>query len=82
MRKLAVAVALASTALASPAMARDNSWYVGVGGGVMLVEDMDLDIGTVDNAGTLGASRLQPNDVVDALTSISVRQRLSAVNVI
>jgi len=53
MRKLAVAVALASTALASPALARDNSWYVGVGGGVMLVEDMDLDIGTVDNAGTL-----------------------------
>ena len=41
MRKLAVAVALASTALASPAMARDNSWYVGVGGGVMLVEDME-----------------------------------------
>ena len=39
MRKLAVAVALASTALASPAIARDNSWYVGVGGGVMLVED-------------------------------------------
>ncbi len=53
MRKLAVAVALASTALASPALARDNSWYVGVGGGVMIVEDMDLDIGTVDNAGTL-----------------------------
>ena len=47
MRKLAVAVALASTALASPAMARDNSWYVGVGGGVMIVEDIDLDIGTV-----------------------------------
>jgi len=53
MRKLAVAVALASTALASPALARDNSWYVGVGGGVMLVEDLDLDIGTVNNAGTL-----------------------------
>src|SRR3546814_15172528 len=52
MRKLAVAVALASTALASPALARDNSWYVGVGGGVMLVEDMDLDIGSIDNAGT------------------------------
>src|SRR3546814_1462341 len=53
MRKLAVAVALASTALASPALARDNSWYVGVGGGVMLVEDMDLDIGSIDNAGTV-----------------------------
>src|SRR3546814_7382227 len=53
MRRLAVAVALASTALASPALARDNSWYVGVGGGVMLVEDMDLDIGSIDNAGTV-----------------------------
>ncbi|UKK85990.1 OmpA family protein [Sphingopyxis sp. BSN-002] len=53
MRKLAVAMALASTALASPALARDNSWYVGVGGGVMIVEDMDLDIGTVNNAGSL-----------------------------
>src|SRR3546814_17550845 len=53
MKKLAVAVALASTALASPALARDNSWYVGVGGGVMLVEDMDLDIGSIDNAGTV-----------------------------
>ena len=53
MRKLAVAVALASTTLTSPAMARDDSWYVGVGAGAMLVEDLDLDIGTFNNAGTL-----------------------------
>ena len=53
MRKLAAAVALASTALATPALARDDSWYVGVGGGVMIVEDLDLDIGTFNNAGTL-----------------------------
>ncbi len=53
MRKLAVAMALASTALASPALARDDSWYVGVGAGAMLVEDLDLDIGTVNNAGSL-----------------------------
>lgn len=53
MRKLAVAVALASTALASPAMARDNSWYVGVGAGAMIVEDLSLDIGTFKNAGAL-----------------------------
>ncbi|KTE19138.1 flagellar motor protein MotB [Sphingopyxis sp. H050] len=46
-------MALASTALASPALARDNSWYVGVGGGVMIVEDLDLDIGAADNAGSL-----------------------------
>ncbi|KTD99385.1 outer membrane protein, partial [Sphingopyxis sp. H012] len=53
MRKLAVAVALASTTLASPVLARDNSWYVGVGAGAMLVEDLDLDIGTFNNAGSL-----------------------------
>ena len=43
MRKLAIAMALASTALATPAVARDNSWYVGVEGGLMLVEDGDFD---------------------------------------
>ena len=45
MRKLAIGLALASTALASPSMARDDQWYVGVDGGVMLVEDLNLDIG-------------------------------------
>src|SRR4029450_10210801 len=39
MRKLAIAVALASTALATPAVARDHSIYVGLEGGVMWVED-------------------------------------------
>ena len=53
MRKLAAAVALASTALATPALARDDSWYVGVGGGVMIVEDLGLDIGTFKDAATL-----------------------------
>ncbi len=43
MRKLAIAMALASTALATPAVARDNSWYVGVEGGLMIVEDADFD---------------------------------------
>ncbi len=37
---------MASTALASPALARDDAWYVGVEGGAMLVEDMDLDVTT------------------------------------
>src|SRR3569623_883728 len=32
MRKLAIAMALASTALATPALARDKAWYVGVEG--------------------------------------------------
>jgi len=54
MRKLAIAMALASTALATPAVARDQSFYVGVEGGVMLVEDTDFDVsnlvaGTVTN---------------------------------
>ena len=46
MRKLAVAVALASTALATPALARDKAWYVGVEGGAMIVEDIHFDITT------------------------------------
>ncbi|GGE94960.1 OmpA family protein [Sphingomonas prati] len=49
MRKLAITVALATTALATPAMAKDNAWYVGVEGGAMLVEDSKFDIGTVNN---------------------------------
>ena len=43
MRKLAIAVALASTGLATPAVARDHSPYVGVEGGIMFVEDQDVD---------------------------------------
>ncbi len=42
MRKLAVAVALATTALSTPALARDNAWYVGIEGGAMIVEDIDF----------------------------------------
>ncbi len=44
MRKLALVAVLASTALATPAMARDNAWYVGIEGGGMIVEDVDFDI--------------------------------------
>ena len=29
--------------LATPALARDDSWYVGVEGGPMLVEDIEMD---------------------------------------
>jgi OOP family OmpA-OmpF porin len=48
MRKLAIGVALATTAL-TPAMARDGAWYAGVEGGVMLVEDTDYDVNGVSN---------------------------------
>src|SRR5688500_13038294 len=43
MRKLAIGMALASTALATPAVARDGSWYAGIEGGLMIVEDLELD---------------------------------------
>ncbi|MGB3379292.1 MAG: OmpA family protein [Allopontixanthobacter sediminis] len=44
MRKLVIGMAMASTALASPALARDGQWYVEVGGGPMIVEDFDFDV--------------------------------------
>jgi outer membrane protein OmpA-like peptidoglycan-associated protein len=44
MRKFAVAMALATTALAGPAFAKDGSFYVGVDAGGMLVEDSKFDI--------------------------------------
>lgn len=44
MRKIAVAVALATTALAGPALAKDKSWYVGLEGGANLVQNELFDI--------------------------------------
>ncbi|MBB5685814.1 OmpA family protein [Sphingobium boeckii] len=52
MRKLAITLALASTAIASPALAKDGAWYIGVEGGAMLVEDFDLDISTATTTGS------------------------------
>jgi OmpA-OmpF porin, OOP family len=52
MRKLAVTLALATTALSTPALARDDAWYVGVEGGAMLVEDIHFDVGTSKDAVT------------------------------
>ena len=49
MRKLVIGMALASTALASPALARDDTWYVEVDGGAMILEDTKFDIGAVNN---------------------------------
>lgn len=51
MRKFVIGMAMASTALTSPALAREGQWYIQGDGGVMLVEDQDLDVnGTPDNA--------------------------------
>nr|WP_310523994.1 OmpA family protein [Polymorphobacter sp.] len=44
MRKFAVALALATTALAGPALARDKAWYVGVEGGPNLMQNQLFDI--------------------------------------
>lgn len=53
MRKLAVTLALATTALSTPAFAKDDAWYVGVEGGAMIVEDIDYDIGALPRAGSV-----------------------------
>src|SRR3546814_8996832 len=53
MRKLAIVVALSSTVLATPALARDGAWYVGGEFGAMLVEDYDVRI-----AGSAGDENL------------------------
>ncbi len=44
MRNFAVALALASTALAGPALARDKAWYIGVEGGANLLQNQSFDI--------------------------------------
>jgi OOP family OmpA-OmpF porin len=44
MRNLVIGLALASTALASPALARDGQWYIELGGGPMLVEDPAFEV--------------------------------------
>jgi OmpA-OmpF porin, OOP family len=43
MRKLAITIALASTGLATPAMAQDRGFYAGVNGGLLLVQDPNWD---------------------------------------
>jgi outer membrane protein OmpA-like peptidoglycan-associated protein len=50
MRKLVIGMAMASTAIASPALARDGAWYVELDGGPMIVEDIDFDLPGAPNA--------------------------------
>jgi OOP family OmpA-OmpF porin len=50
MRKLVLGMAMASTAIASPALARDGAWYVELDGGPMIVEDIEFDLGAAANA--------------------------------
>ena len=53
MRKIIIGMALASTAFATPAMARNDAWYVELDFGPMIVEDSDFDIGSFNDAATL-----------------------------
>lgn len=51
MRNLVIGMAMASTALATPAMARDDQWYIEGNSGIMLIEDQQIDVnGVADNA--------------------------------
>ena len=50
MRKLVIGMAMASTAIASPALARDGAWYVELDGGPMIVEDIKFDLPGAPNA--------------------------------
>ncbi|MXO75608.1 OmpA family protein [Altererythrobacter aerius] len=50
MRKLVIGLAMASTAIASPALARDGAWYVELDGGPMIVEDIEFDLPGASNA--------------------------------
>ena len=47
MRKIVIGLAMASTALTAPAMAREGQWYIEGDAGVMLVEDVTLDVNGV-----------------------------------
>ena len=60
MRKLAIAVTLATTILGTPAVARDGAPYIGIEGGGLIVEDTDFDYedesGSTTNAITVDHS--------------------------
>jgi len=75
MRKLAIAMALASTALASPALARDNSWYVGVEGGFLIVEDSQWDV-EVDDGGAVVTVAAVVRNRASASRAVDVRVEL------
>ena len=49
MRKLVIGMAMASTALTTPAMARDGQWYIQGDAGAMIVEDQNVDVNGVAN---------------------------------
>ena len=48
MKRIFVALATSTALIATPAVARDNSWYAGLEGGVLFPDDADFRIGTSD----------------------------------
>jgi OmpA-OmpF porin, OOP family len=62
MRKLAILAVLTSTALATPALARDDSWYIGLEAGPSIVEDQSVNIGTINNAGGVNLKKAFDTD--------------------
>ena len=57
MRNLVIGLAMASTALTAPAMAREGQWYIEGDAGVMHVEDIEFSVDDVGNAATADHSR-------------------------
>jgi OmpA-OmpF porin, OOP family len=66
MRKLAIALALSTTVLAGPALARDGAWYVGGDFGASITEDTDLGFDPGRVAGTTGNVTVSYNEGFDA----------------
>jgi opacity protein-like surface antigen len=66
MRKYLVSAAIAAIALSSPAVARDNSGYVGVEAGLWLPRDQDADVNvfydTVNAPGGIAGTPAGPSD--------------------
>jgi opacity protein-like surface antigen len=56
MRKFAIGLALAATALSSAATAKDKAWYIGLEAGVNLLQKQSLDISTANGATTVNNS--------------------------
>ncbi|MEA3046558.1 MAG: OmpA-OmpF porin, family, partial [Sphingomonadales bacterium] len=61
MRKLAIVVALSSTVLATPALARNNAWYVGGDFGATIVEDIQFDFGLNPTIPSSGQAQIALN---------------------
>ena len=62
MRKFAVALALATTALAGPAFAKDKAFYIGVDAGGLLVEDTKFDIRNAAGTATVNSATTLDHD--------------------